>query len=187
VIATFQLDSGIVTKAGVRSWKPKFFHNFPEASTDSEQLVVDVALRTTAAPTYFPVYQGFIDGGVAANNPSMCALAQALDPTTANRTLDDISLLSVGTGLTPHFIEGETHDWGYVQWATRLVGIVMGGISGVADFECRQVLAGRYRRLDLVLPHDIALDDVDDVGFLADLAGAHDLDDDIAWLEAHWV
>lgn len=187
VVATFQLDSEVVTKEGVRSWKPKFVHNFPEASTDSEQLVADVALRTTAAPTYFPVYQGFIDGGVAANNPAMCALAQALDPATANQHLDDVALLGVGTGVRPHYIEGETHDWGYAQWAASLVGIVMGGVSGVADFQCRQVLGERYHRLDVVLPRDIALDAVDDVDFLEDLATAHDIADAVAWLASHWT
>ena len=63
-----------------RHWKPKFFHNLERGgSKDGGELVVDVALRTSAAPTYFPSYQGYVDGGVVANNPTMAALAQALD------------------------------------------------------------------------------------------------------------
>lgn len=72
LISSFQLDDG----ATPPSWKPKFFHNFPGSDSDAEELVVDVAMKTSAAPTYFPSYEGFIDGGVIANNPSMAALAQ---------------------------------------------------------------------------------------------------------------
>ena len=80
----------------VRCWKPKFFHNFPEPDSDGEQRVADVALRTSAAPTYFPTAQHYIDGGVVANNPSMAALAQALDSGTGNQPLANIHLLSLG-------------------------------------------------------------------------------------------
>ena len=53
-----------------RAWKAKFFHNYAGSDSDQGELAVDVALRTSAAPTYFPSYQGFIDGGVVANNPA---------------------------------------------------------------------------------------------------------------------
>ena len=83
-----------------RCWKPKIFHNFPGPGTDRDHSAYKVGLYTAAAPTYFPTVDGYIDGGVYAANPSMCALAQArdhryLDPPPA---LDDIVLLSLGTG-----------------------------------------------------------------------------------------
>ncbi len=54
-----------------RTWKPIFFHNFPGDDSDGDETLVDVALCTSAAPTYFPSHNGYIDGGVVANNPSM--------------------------------------------------------------------------------------------------------------------
>src|SRR5262249_50296279 len=74
LIPTFDLDSfqdpqiDHTVPGYVRAWKPKFFHNFPGADSDGEERVVDVALRTSAAPIYFPTYQHYIDGGVVANN-----------------------------------------------------------------------------------------------------------------------
>lgn len=35
-------------------------------------------MRSAAAPTYFPVYQGYCDGAVTANNPSLVAVSMAL-------------------------------------------------------------------------------------------------------------
>lgn len=44
--------------------------------------LVDAALATSAAPTYFPAHpiddMMFVDGGVYANNPAMCALVDAM-------------------------------------------------------------------------------------------------------------
>jgi Ca2+-binding EF-hand superfamily protein len=87
---------------GMDTWKPKFFHNFPDDqsgdSGDSDELVRDVVLRSMAAPTYFPSYQNFIDGGVCANSPSMCAVAQLVAPRYGQKAISDIVLLSFGTG-----------------------------------------------------------------------------------------
>ena len=78
LISSFDLDNEDPDPAK-RTWKPKFFHNFPGTDTDGSLRAVDVALYTSAAPTYFPSVDGYVDGGVAANNPSMAALAQSLD------------------------------------------------------------------------------------------------------------
>ena len=67
-------------------------------------------MSTSAAPTYFPSYGVFVDGGVIANNPSMAAIAQALDgrnqASERATTLDEIKLLSVGTGASLQYIAG---------------------------------------------------------------------------------
>lgn len=63
-------------------------------------LAVDVAMATSAAPLYFPSWQigedKYIDGGVVQNNPASLgfAIAKSLKP-TANR----YCVLSIGTGL----------------------------------------------------------------------------------------
>jgi predicted patatin/cPLA2 family phospholipase len=68
--------------------------------TGQNNLAVDVAMATSAAPLYFPAWNigndSYIDGGVVQNNPSSfsLAVAQAIKP-TANR----YCVLSIGTGL----------------------------------------------------------------------------------------
>jgi uncharacterized protein len=85
---------------------------------------------------YFPVYQGHVDGGVIANNPSMAAFAQALDAGTGGQPLADLRLFSVGTGITPAFVMGGNLDWRLAQWAPKLADMMLEGGMGVADYEC---------------------------------------------------
>jgi patatin-like phospholipase/acyl hydrolase len=159
LIPAFDLDAP-ATATRPRAWKPKFFHNFPGEDSDQAETVVDVALRTSAAPTYFPAHQGYVDGGVVANNPAMAAVAQALDPRAAGVALHEIALLSVGTGHEPKSIRARRVDWGWGQWARPLVSMMISGVAGVADFQCRQLIGpDRYQRLDPILDRGVDLDD----------------------------
>lgn len=191
VIPSFQLDNH-ATSVKDRTWKPKFFHNFPGDDSDGKEKLVDVALRTSAAPTYFPSYQGFVDGGVVANNPAMAALAQALDSRNApadRADLGTVVLLSVGTGTRLQFISGDQHDWGIAQWVKPLIQLMLEGSAGVADFQCRQLLGDRYERLAPILPPDlnVELDDASRAQDLVDFANDKVVIDDVAdWLKAKW-
>ncbi|HUK30175.1 MAG TPA: hypothetical protein VLV89_03615, partial [Candidatus Acidoferrum sp.] len=140
-----------------------------------------------AAPTYFPVHQGFVDGGVVANNPAMAGLAQALDERAPNQDLADIRLLSIGTGLSPAFIPGDSLDWGLAQWAAHLVNMMIGGMMGVADYECAKVLRERYFRLAPILPAPIDLDAVDQVSNLIADANGVDLTASLSWIKQNFV
>ena len=65
-----------------RNYRPVIFHSAFER--DRMESLVDIALRTTSAPTYFPIYQQkYIDGGVAMNNPAMAAIAYAMNNSPA--------------------------------------------------------------------------------------------------------
>lgn len=154
VIVTFQLDKQVASASSdIRSWAPKLYTNLPyhanvvqggvdtDSNPDLDERVVDVAMRTSAAPLELPIYQslhgtpgvsGFVDGGLVANNPSMITLAAIVgtilhmrggDAAPGN-VLDEILMLSVGTGrnlvgtaqyLSPEFDNGSA-AWGYQKW-----------------------------------------------------------------------
>ncbi|MFZ2061337.1 MAG: patatin-like phospholipase family protein [Candidatus Binatus sp.] len=188
LIASFNLDNQAADPSS-RTWNPKFFHNFTGPDSDGELLAVDVAMSTSAAPTYFPSYGVYVDGGVIANNPSMAAIAQALDgrnQADERATLDGIKLLSVGTGASLQYIAGVDHDWGDAQWIKPILNVMMDGSVGVADFECKQLLAERYCRVEPIFPagKSFPLDDVSKIVDLMDLANSFDLTGTIAWLQA---
>lgn len=188
VVATFDLDSttGPSSKPVKRTWKPKFFHNFPGADSDGAERAVDVVMRSSAAPVYFPIYQNFVDGGVVANNPSVCAVAQALNPGTGGQVLQDLRVLSLGTGFNAQWVTSDHGDWGVMNWGFKLVDMLMDGAVGLADYQCAQLLGECYRRVNVDLGESIGMDDVDAIPRLLALADGVDLDPIVRWLGEQW-
>jgi patatin-like phospholipase/acyl hydrolase len=188
LIAAFDLDNESSSKAS-RTWKPKLFHNYPGSDSDGNELAYKVGLYTSAAPTYFPSVDGYIDGGVYANNPSMCALAQSQDPRFPNQPpISDVVLLSVGTGTSLVYIRGKELDWGYAQWAQPLVSLMLDGVAGIADYQCKQILGQRYHRLAPVFPPGVSIpmDEVERVPYMAKFAESLDLTATVRWLVHNW-
>lgn len=199
LVTSFKLDDEVI-----KSWSPVFFHNYPNKETpfepSSDQPVVDVALRSTAAPTIFPSHQGHIDGGMMANNPSTAAIAIAL---RNNPDLDikDIRLLSFGTGYNPTLIKTQTSNWGVLQWLLNpfnkpkepLLTILFDGVVEADNFMSREILGEKnYHRLNLVLPDQTACDDWRQVPNLVKLANSDDdetkqmINVTVEWLRANW-
>jgi patatin-like phospholipase/acyl hydrolase len=189
LVPAFDLDNEDPDPAR-RRWKPKIFHNFPGPDSDGAALAWKVAMYTTAAPTYFPSYEGYVDGGVFANNPSMCALAQAQDRRWADRpALKDVVLLSIGTGSSLVFIRGKALDWGYAQWAKPLVEVMFEGVSDIARYQCEQLLGGRFLRLAPVFPagETYPLDGVEKIAELAEFAASVEIGPAVDWIRRVWL
>lgn len=135
-------------------------------------LLKEIADATSAAPTYFPTVETsdspprwLIDGGVAANNPSMCALAEAL---REGHALEDIRLLSIGTGTPARGADDATamgrasQSWGGIGWLRNgLIEHLFAGNTSTCGYQCEVLLGERYVRVDGPLMH--ASDDLDAV------------------------
>lgn len=88
-----------------RPWVFKYDHKEGKLDRDNKALCVDVALATSAAPTYFPIAEidyydrkQFIDGGVWANNPTMVGVIEALTYFVGkDKPFDSIDVLSVSS------------------------------------------------------------------------------------------
>jgi patatin-like phospholipase/acyl hydrolase len=186
LITSFDLDNEDPQR---RSWKPKLFHNFNGRGNDRSTLAYKVGLYTSAAPTYFPSVDGYIDGGVYASNPSMCALAQTQDrrykPTPP---MDRIVLFSLGTGTSLQYIRGRSNDWGYVQWVKPLMNLMLDGTTGIADYQCQQILDNRYHRLAPVLPQgrSVSMDDTEKIPYLMKFAESISISKTVNWLKRQW-
>jgi len=190
LVTAFDMDNEAPAPAA-RTWKPKLFHNFPGTDSDGAELVHQVATYTSAAPTYFPTADGYVDGGVFATNPSMCALAQTQDPRNQAEDrgdLDQLTMLSLGTGHSLQYIEGETHDWGQLQWVRPLIDLMLDGVNGIADYQCRHILRDRYCRFAPTFDPaiNIGMDDVGQIPYLVDYARNLDLSEVIHWLTERW-
>ena len=185
LIPTYDLDA---IHLGRRMGKAKFFHNFPGPDYDGAETIVDVALRATAAPSYFPAYQGYIDGGVVANNPSISALAQALEPHSGQQRLEDIRLISFGSGIDTPPVPGERFNWGIVQWAMPIFNIFTRGVSDVSRYQAEQVLTlNHYHRFNPILPTFVPLDAIDQIDYLYQQAQQVDIDLTVQWIQTNFL
>jgi uncharacterized protein len=186
-ITAFDLKDAKDTNLPRRNWKSKIFHNIPVAvdTNDADELAYEVAMRTSAAPTYFASFESFVDGGVFANNPAMCAFAQALDGRLAKKIQPtSIRMLSLGTGYTATYFETD-RNWGLSQWALHLVDLLTDGVLGVADFQAKQLLGtDHYARLTVELGRNIAMDDPGRIGELQTLGANANIDDALTLINA---
>ncbi len=190
LVTAFDLDNESADPAK-RKWKPKLFHNFPGRGNDRREQAYKVASYTCAAPTAFASIDGYIDGGVYANNPSMCALAQSQDARYFRPPplMKDVVLFSLGTGTSLKCVRGASLDWGYAQWARPVIEIIMDGVSGIADYECGKILKKNYHRLAPVFPPGTAIpmDAVRRIPELVRFAEGLDLRKTVRWMEEKWL
>jgi patatin-like phospholipase/acyl hydrolase len=185
---SFQLDN-----SKRKNWWPVFFHNFPE-SRNLDDFVVDVALRSAAAPTIFPSHQGYIDGGMMANNPSTAAIAYALGHAQPRPALEDFRVLSIGTGLSPSIITQDTKRWGVVQWmlnpfhspAEPLLNVLFDGVVQADAMMSKHLVRPHYLRINPPLKRPTPLDDWKAVPELIKTAEACDLRPAFEWIQNQW-
>ena len=150
--------------------------------------LVDAAMATAAAPTYFPSHEVGervrVEGGVFANNPSIAAITEALKRTGNARRVDtdDLLVVSIGTGVHEEGFDQRTvSGWGKIGWILPhgaeppILGAVLDGASDGADHWAHMLLnhdpgataptraeigrGPRYFRLQVRLDQAIALDD----------------------------
>ncbi|SPJ31487.1 patatin-like phospholipase family protein [Falsiruegeria mediterranea] len=139
--------------------------------------LLDMAMATSAAPTFFPPHQivsegrdygYFIDGGVFANNPVLNGINVAIAAGKA-KNLSDIEVISIGTGRQPISISEEMvknpDDWGLLKWFGLTSGAPGGalldlGLTTSAENQywiAKLVLDERLVRLDPPLSKTVSL------------------------------
>ena len=99
-----------------------------------------------------------VDGGVFANNPAMCAYAEAV-----RTNAQDILVVSLGTGqLTRRLRYEHVKGWGLIEWARPILDVVFDGVSDATDYQLDQLLGPeRHLRMQLDLDRG-ANDNLDD-------------------------
>lgn len=172
-------------------WYPIFYNNFDDSSNSNEK-VIDAALSSSSGPGFFPSYQNKIDGGVIANNPSLSAIAFAVDESAGNQNLDELCLLSIGTGYTNIKITADTTKWGLIQWSkysyppTPLLDILFDGALTTNALLSSKLLGKNYFRIDPLLSKKVSLDNFSEIPYLIQAAQNADLAPSLQWIEANW-
>ena len=144
----------------------------PSLKIDYRRRLVDVALATAAAPTYFPVFRSpdarlYVDGGLVANHPGLCGLHEAEE--FFGQQTSDVHILAIGTasvgrnvrsrggtawnllGAVPGLRNGTAAaalDLGILRWGSRLFDLTISAqeafVHNLLTHRCRD----RYTMLD---------------------------------------
>ncbi|ABG51055.1 Patatin [Trichodesmium erythraeum IMS101] len=164
------------------SRNPVIFKSWDHDRWYSKVPLWEICLSSASAPTYFPAHRikydgrvySLIDGGVCANNPVACAVAEAikllrqyLDQSTGD-SIEQIKVISIGTGDPASPIPWEkVRGWGLVQWGLRIADVFMDAPPDIHRYVAEQIIGGmdtdrekRYLRLQLPLKDPLlAIDD----------------------------
>lgn len=174
MVCSFNLSPDSVGERN-KNYRPEVFHS--EYISCKDVSLADLALMTSAGPTYFPIYNNHIDGGVAMNNPSMAAIAFAVNDDTSGKdylypdgknkglalNLRDLKLfsLSTGTGNKNRIEKSEikTGNWGDIQWIKYLPDLITESNVQSTIYYVRQVLKdNQVYRVDIFFDDDNAPD-----------------------------
>ena len=143
----------VVPAVNLTKGKPQMFKtdHHPDFKVDHLRRVVDVALATSAAPTYFPIAavgdELFADGGLFANSPDFVALHEA--EYFFRKSVDEVFMLSVGT-TTSKFSFSHTlgSDLGTLAWGRRFPQVLLSAQQLEVEYVLRHKLGERYLRID---------------------------------------
>lgn len=196
----------LITSYEITDRKAVFF-----TSTDAAQdamnnfYVRDAARATSAAPTYFPPANiaslngqkyTLVDGGMFANNPALCAYAEARKTDFSvclnnkdkkdKPTAADMIMVSLGTGSVQKSYHYDTFKHaGEIKWLEPVIDILMSGNSETVAYQLTQMyltlepqFQKNYYRLEPGLKEacsemDIATKDNIDKLYQAGLTYAH--------------
>ncbi|MEZ4888977.1 MAG: patatin-like phospholipase family protein, partial [Crocinitomicaceae bacterium] len=183
------LKPSLITAYDMENRKASFFTSIDAHSDTKNYYIRDVARATSSAPTYFEPVQvkslygalrTFIDGGVFANNPALCAYAEARTLRFSdvlsdaqkpnNPSAKDMLLISIGTGINKtSYHYNDFKNANKTKWIKPLIDIMMSGNSETVDYELKQMYstldakdeADYYRIQPQLYTADHALDNAD--------------------------
>jgi uncharacterized protein len=149
----------LITSYDIEARKSKFFTSHDAYDPLENFYAKDVCRATAAAPTYFEParvksFYGqeftLVDGGVYANNPSLCAYAEARKIAFREVLKDeekidfpsvkDMILVSIGTGTVSksyHFRDLE--NAGKLKWVTPLIDILLSSNVETVDYHLEKM------------------------------------------------
>lgn len=178
----------IIPAVNISTGKPLMFKtgHLAEYVRDPLINVRDVALATSAAPTYFPPHwckspdlnAYMCDGGLVANSPALIAFHEAVHKLAWQQ--ESIHVLGIDALNAPSTIDHETIGkagyWKLWGMGERLIDITMSSNSAMQDFMLQQIIGDRFTRMATTIPMQqasrITLDNAEDIAAQAMIAHA---------------
>ncbi len=158
-------------------WTPQTLNNCKVGGDFGAVKLLDAALATSAAPSYFPPHEingmgYFADGGTFANDPVLNGIEVAVAGGHAS-SIADVEVISIGTGISPEGIAASDVsnplDWGVTKWmwpfesdgvpATALLNLTLDAASQNLGKITGNLLSQSLVRINPILTSPVALDE----------------------------
>ncbi len=152
----------------------KWDHKEGSLNRDNKVSYVDVALATSAAPTFFPIHKvnkhQLIDGGIYVNNPTLVGLIEALKSFVGkDKEFSSIEILSISSLEVNNKEEKKVKsNRSFLKWRDKLFDSSMNAQNYMTDFIMKTLsnLNGvpiKYKRIDSekANPKNVKLDKAD--------------------------
>ncbi|XP_042518308.1 patatin-like protein 2 [Macadamia integrifolia] len=176
------LTSVFIPSFDIKHGKPIFFSTFQGRRDASKNVLVsDAVISTSAAPYYLPPYYfkdesssneyNLVDGGVAANNPTLLAIREATkmhgdqdDPPRSSIYYSGYLVLSLGTGTAKlgHEVKGKA--WGLSDWffgnkgTAPLLDILFNAMDDMVQIYLSFIFQGHHSQSNYLRIQDDNLD-----------------------------
>ncbi len=184
----------LITSFDLDEFQPKIFKSDYSEKNTIKYLISDAIMSSTAAPSFFPAYEGingdkgiYIDGGISANNPSLVSLIEAkyferkskrnINPI---KSFNEVFLLSVGTGKYSKKINltglknSPKWDWALslAKKTSPIKDVLFAAQEEITekkvDLLCKSEKVS-YIRVNPDLPEAVELDDLSKIDILEEL------------------
>lgn len=136
----------IICTTDIDNMNPKIIKSWTENNISLQ----DALIASSSIPIIFNPHQingiHYSDGGIWANNPSLVAIAESLSDETINIKLEDIKMLSIGTG-----INSTNSSWNVFSWAKNVSPLVIRTSSSSNDNIAKKLLKNNYLRLNFII------------------------------------
>ncbi|XJR84843.1 patatin-like phospholipase family protein [Elizabethkingia anophelis] len=149
----------LITSYDIENRRAKLFNSADASISTDNFLVKDICRATSAAPTYFSPARiqsqygqnfSLIDGGVYANNPALCAYAEArkmpfgqifkTDQKPDYPTVNDMMIISIGTGSeAKSYPYKKMENAGKLAWIGPLIDILLSANAETVDYQLAQM------------------------------------------------
>lgn len=135
----------------------------PSFKLDYKWKIVDAALATSAAPTYFPIFKNsvgrFVDGGLVGNAPGLFGYHEARHFLSDNPEELNIRVLCIGTANQQFGLAGSQKlDIGFLCWKEKLTNLWLSAQEGSNFYLLNHLLGKNLRYVDDQPSHDQARD-----------------------------
>lgn len=149
----------LITSYDIENRRAKLFNSYNAKDEIENFLVKDICRATSAAPTYFTParimssygqFFSLVDGGMFANNPALCAYAEArkmpfaeilknhLKPNYPG--IRDMIIVSVGTGAEAKpYAYNKLCKAGRLAWVSPVIDILMSANAETVDYQLGQM------------------------------------------------